>query len=199
MTATEIIQKLKQTFNELQNSNPTAQPSGATTPQKKEEPQKTKMAKLADGTEVEISELIVGGIVTQNGTPMPSGEYTLEDGTTIVVGDNGAITQIAPPQTSENAKPSTDPTLDMAKKLMMSTEEFQKFQTLANDKFASYETKFADFEAKLDKATRFIGELLNLTQTLAETPTGQPDPSIKGANNFGAESKKEANFDILFS
>lgn len=196
MTAIEIIQKLKQTFSELQNGNSPATPSGATTPEKKPDAQSTKMAKLKDGTEIEITDMVVGGIVSMNGTPCPAGEYTLEDGTILVVGDNGAIAEIKP-SASPVVPPS--PEEEMAKKLMMSNEEFLKFQTLANDKFAQYETKFADFEAKLEKATRFIGELLNVTQTLAQTPTGQPDPSVRGTNNFNADSKKEQSLDILFS
>jgi hypothetical protein len=43
-----------------------------------------------------------------------------------------------------------------------------------------------------------IEGLLNLTQTLAESPTGTPDASIKTNNNFKAE-KKEMSYDILFS
>jgi hypothetical protein len=151
-------------------------------------------AKLVDGTEIEVTEMGVGGIVTINGTPAPVGDLQLEDGTILTVGDNGAITVI---------EPSAPMTEDMAKKLKME-EVFNAFQTSTNQKFSdyeakftAYETKFADYEAKLSKATQVIEGLLNLTQTLAETPTGVPDASVKSSANFKEEKKQ--SYDLLFS
>jgi len=43
-------------------------------------------------------------------------------------------------------------------------------------------------------------QLMNLTQTIADTPTGTPDSSVKTANNFATEvEKKEKSYDILFN
>lgn len=197
MTATEILKKLKQTFNELQKQ-------GTEIPKTQDEKQNVKMmsSKLADGTEVEITDMVVGGIVTMNGSPVPVGEYTLEDGTKIVIGENGAITEIesATTETQEPVVPE-----DMAKKAQMNyQEEFSKFQTSTSQKFstyeakfASYEQKFSDYEARLTKATKVIEGLLNLTQTLAETPTGIVDESVKSSSSFSSE--KEFSYDVLFS
>jgi len=175
MTPKEIIEKLRLTFNELVNA-PAAEPVALST------------YKLVDGTEVEITELVEGGIVTIMGVPAPIGDHKLEDGTTITVGDNGAITAIVPAEVMPEEPPMQE---DM-------TAKFSAFEATTNEKFASYEAKFADYEAKLQKATKVIEGLLNLTQTLAETPTGVADPIVKTTNNF-KEEKTEKNYSVLFN
>lgn len=182
MTPKEIIEKLRLTFNELVNT-PAAGPVALST------------YKLVDGTEVEITELAVGGVVTIAGNPAPVGDHKLEDGTTITVGDNGAITAIVPAE----AMPEEVVVEEDLKKKEKMEELFEAFQSTTNEKFASYEAKFADYEAKLQKATKVIEGLLNLTQTLAETPTGVADPIVKTTNNFKQEEKTEKNYSILFS
>ena len=192
MEAKEIIAKLRETFNELVSGAAAPAPAPEM-PETPEMVQPTK-AKLVDGTEIEVTEMGVGGIVTIQGTPAPVGDLQLEDGTTLTIGDNGAITAIVP------VAPMTE---DMAKKLKME-EVFNAFQTSTNQKFSdyeakftSYEAKFADYEVKLAKATNVIEGLLNLTQTLAETPTGVPDASVKSSANFKEEKKQ--SYDLLFS
>ena len=178
MKATEILQKLKEQFAEL-----VAQPT-----QTKME---TITTTLKDGTEVEVTALEVGGIVTIAGVPAPIGEHTLSDGTMIVVGENGAITEIKPME--EETPPMVE---DMSAKfstLENSTKE--KFASY-EQKFANYESKFAEYESKLNKATQLIEGLMNLTKTLAESPTGTPDVATK--NNF-TETKKTKDYSILFS
>jgi hypothetical protein len=153
-------------------------------------------AKLADGTEVEISELSVGGIVTIAGVPAPVGDHTLEDGTVISVGDNGAITAIVP---SADAPAMVEDMGNMDKKKMGMEEIFSAFETSTNEKFASYEAKFADYEAKLSKATKVIEGLISLTQTLSETPTGTPDPIVTKTNNFKSEEAPKKDYRGLFN
>ena len=139
--------------------------------------------KLKDGTEVEITALEVGGIVSINGQPAPAGDYTLDDNTVITVGDNGAITAVVPTPSMEE---------EMKKKMFA-------LETSTNEKFASYESRFADYEAKLSKATKVIEGLLQLTQTLAEQPTGTPDPITNPATKFSAETEVKNKYKMLFS
>jgi hypothetical protein len=177
MTTKEILEKLKLTFAEL------VAPAPETAP---EMVQPTKV-KTKDGVEVEVSEMGVGGIVTIQGQPAPVGDLTLEDGTVLSVGDNGVITAIVP------AEPMVE---DMTKQMQ---NKFNAFETATNEKFSAYEQKFADYEAKLSKATKVIEGLLSLTQTLAEQPTGVPDPVATGKNNFAKTEKVEKNYSLLFS
>jgi hypothetical protein len=178
MNTKEILEKLKLTFSELV--------SGAEVPAETAPEMVAPIkAKLKDGTEVEITELGVGGVVTIAGQPAPAGEHTLEDGTVIVVGDNGVITEMKPAQGAPMVE-------DMSAK-------FSAFESATNEKFSSYEAKFADYEAKLSKATKVIEGLLSLTQTLAEQPTGIPDPVVIGKNNFSQTEKPTKNYSLLFS
>lgn len=197
--AKEIIAQLRQTFNELVKNAEVPQPPADSAPVAA-----PIVAKLADGTEITISEMIVGGMVTQNGQPMAPGNYTLEDSTVIIVGDNGVIIEIvtAAPAAPATEPPATEPPADNVPADMVNqlTSRFQKFENQANEKFKVYENKFADYEARLIKATKVIEGLLNLTQTLAETPTGNPDPAIRGSQIFNANrDKTDFSFDILFS
>lgn len=179
MNTKEILEKLKLTFSELVN--------GSEYPETAPEMVAPIKAKLKDGTEVEVTELGVGGVVTIAGQPAPAGEHTLEDGTVIVVGENGVISEL---------KPVTPVVEDMGKDMK---EKFSAFEIATNEKFSAYEAKFADYEAKLSKATKVIEGLLSLTQTLAEQPTGTPDPVVTGKNNFSQTEKKEKNYSLLFS
>ena len=167
MTTSEILSKLKVVFNEMMN--PTIQSVQLIS------------ATLQDGTAVEVTALEVGGIVTINGTPAPAGEHILSDGTVIVVGENGAITEIKPAMPEEPAMQE-----DMKKKMKME-EMFEAFQSSTEEKFKAYESKFAEYENKLNNAYKVIDVLNQLTQKLAETPTGTPDVSVKQVNTFSAQ------------
>lgn len=179
MNAKEVIEKLRIVFNQI--TNPVALID----------------ATLKDGTPVQVTELVVGGVVTINGQPAPAGEHELSDGTKIVVGDNGVITAIMPME----EEPAIEIEVEGKKEEDMNSR-FSSFESMTNEKFASYESKFAsyeqrfaDYEAKLNKASQVIEGLLNLTQSLAEAPTGVPDSSLK----FDEQKPKTKSYDILFS
>lgn len=178
MKAIEVLERIREVFNEI---NKPVQPVAMMD------------AKLQDGTMVQVTELAVGGIVTINGVPAPAGEHTLEDGTTIVLGDNGAIMEIKPKVETEVE--IEVPEMEMASKFAafenMTTEKFSGYEA----KFSAYEQRFAEYEGRLTKAMQVIDGLLNLTQTIASAPTGQPDASVK-PQQF-SEVKK--SYDILFS
>ena len=178
MEAKEIIQKLRITFNEL--VNPT-------------QPLAFIKAVLMDGTEIEVTEMAVGGIVTIMGVPAPMGEHQLQDGSVIVVGDNGAITEIKAAQIEEVAPVMEDMSAKFSAFESATNEKFSSYEV----KFSAYETKFADYENKLNKANQVIDALLTVTATLAETPTGTPDAAIKTNTQFKEE--KKVSYDILFS
>ena len=185
MKAKEIIENLRLAFNEMVNQTE----------------QKFMDAMLKDGTKVQVTELAVGGVVTIEGIPAPTGEHILEDGTTIVVGDNGAITEIKP------AEPTAEVEIEVeGKKEEDMTAKFSAFETSTLEKFNSYEEKFkqyeqrfADYELKLSNAQKVIGLLKDLTQQLADAPTGEVDEAVKSSNTFSAKEKKQFSYDILFS
>lgn len=180
MKAIEVLERIREVFNEI---NKPVQPVAMLD------------AKLQDGTMVQVTELAVGGIVTIEGVPAPAGEHTLEDGTIIVVGDNGAIMEIKPKAESEIEIEIEAPEMEMASKFAafenMTSEKFSSYEA----KFIAYEQRFAEYEGKLSKYMQAMETLMNLTQTLASAPTGQPDAAVK-PQQF-SEVKK--SYDILFT
>lgn len=174
-TPEQILQKVKQFFADL-----TGDPN-----KPKDVPVTMSKAKLMDGTEVEISELTVGGTVMIAGNPAPIGEHTLEDGTKIKVSDNGVIEEIEAAD-----MPPAPPVVDEM------GAKFSAFETATNEKFAAYEQKFANYEAKLSKAEKVIEGLMQLSQTLIESPLAKPDAAVTQPNNFVADKPKDKKADL---
>lgn len=182
--AQSILNKVSMFFAELvgdQMTSASGDVSGVVAPVKMME------AKLKDGTIVEVTELMVGGIVTIEGMPAPVGEHILEDGTTIVVGDNGAIMEIKP-ATEEVANPAI-PEEPIGQEDM--SAKFAAFESATNEKFAAYEDKFAAYEVKLTQANKVIEGLMQISKMLVEAPQAQADSSVKNSNAF-SEVKRDA-------
>jgi len=120
--AQTILDKVSVFFAELVGAVDMPQVSG--------EPAAVKMmeAKLKDGTIVEVTDLAIGGIVTISGAPAPVGEHELEDGTMIVLGDNGVIMEIKPKAEA--------PSIELPIVEDMSAK-FAALETSTNEKFAS--------------------------------------------------------------
>ena len=180
--AQTILEKVQQFFVELvkEDQSFAVAPEMAPVSGTPEMAVKMMDAKLADGTMVQVTELAVGGIVTIEGMPAPVGEHKLEDGTIIVVGDNGAIMEIKP-ATTEEVAPVVE---DMSAK-------FAAFENATNEKFAAYEEKFAQYETKLTQANKVIEGLMQISKMLVEAPQGTPDASVKTSNAF-ADQKLDA-------
>lgn len=183
--AQTILEKVQQFFVELVKEDqsfadaPKMEVSG--TPDVAEV--KMMEAKLKDGTMVQVTELAVGGVVTIEGVAAPMGEHELEDGTIIVVGDNGAIMEIKPKM--EDSPVMEEPVVeDMSAK-------FAAFESATNEKFAAYEEKFAAYETKLTQANKVIEGLMQISKMLVEAPQGTPDASVKTSNAF-AENNNDA-------
>lgn len=166
MNATEILQKLKLALMDH------PMPSGEV---------KTKMisAVLKDGTEITVDKLEVGGIVMIGLEPAPVGEHILDDGTKIVLIDNGVIESIDPPEILIKA---ADAELAMEARFAKIEESTNEKFSAYEGKFTLYESKFADYELKLNKANTVIEGLLGLTQLLVEQPTTTAD----AAASYGA-------------
>jgi uncharacterized short protein YbdD (DUF466 family) len=183
--AQTILEKVQQFFVELVKEDqyfadaPVMEVSG--TPEAA--PVKMMEAKLKDGTIVEVTELAVGGVVTIEGVPAPVGQHELEDGTIIVLGENGAIMEIKPKMQDE-VEVEVPVVEDMSAK-------FAAFESATNEKFAAYEEKFAAYETKLTQANKVIEGLMQISKMLVEAPQGTPDASVKTSNAF-ADQKNNA-------
>ncbi len=170
--AQTILDKMSVFFAELVGAEEMPKASG--------EPAAVKMmeAKLKDGTIVEVSELAIGGIVTIDGAPAPVGEHELEDGSKIVLGDNGVIMEIKPK--TEEIEIEVPVVEDMSAK-------FAAFETSTNEKFAAYEEKFAAYELKLSQANKVIEGLMEISKMLVEAPQASADQSVKSSSSFASQ------------
>ena len=135
---------------------------------------------LADGTEVEVSELAIGGIVTVAGAPAPAGEHTLSDGTKIVVDEMGVITELTP----ATATPAP---------VDLNAERFAKIELAQIEQ----SKMIAAFDAALKSNTEVVSQLLDIVDRLAKAPTA--DPATTPAQNFATQEpvNKSEKFENL--
>lgn len=154
MSITETLNKIKALFSSLP------------------EPEiKLSQYKLMDGTEVEISSLEVGGIVTINGMPAPAGIHSLEDGTTIEVDDSGTIVNINSQDNTQNSE------------MVMSEQQIQeKFNEMFSAKQedinkiveAKYSTQIQEMSETIAKQKEAIEQLLSLVDKISKTSASDP-------------------------
>lgn len=185
MEAKEILQRVKEFFNEL--TAPAPAPAAPAAPVQMSE------YDLKDGGKVSIDKLEAGGTVMIDGAPALPGELELADGTKLVIAENGVIAEVMAGGTPETPEV---PELDMGSKFAafetLAQGKFQEYET----KFAAYESRFADYEVKLSKATKVIEELLKLSTLLADAPAAPADPVVKAPAGFKEQKKVP---EILFS
>lgn len=128
---------------------------------------------LKDGTTmVNITDLKVGGMATTAGAPCAPGEYELQDGTKISVGEGGVITAVTPGGAA--APPQF-------------AKEFADITT----KLTSYEQRFTTFDATmgeikvaLKKSDDTMRAMAAIVEELAKLPTATPAaaPTVSAFN-----------------
>ena len=151
---------------------------------------------LKDGTEVYIDKLEVGGVVTiESEAPAPAGEHELADGTVIVLGEGGVISEIKPAPAPEMA-PEAAP----VEAAVLPAQNF-------DEKFASYDAKFSALEventnlkASFAKADEAIKGLFELVEKLVKEPTTEPSEPVKNGFKFGKQiDNKEEKLQSLIN
>lgn len=131
-------------------------------------------AKLADGTSIytSASDWTLGAdIYTKDdqGTSVPlmAGEYTLEDGRTITVGEDGKVAEIA----------------DASQSMDMSTADLLKAIETLSSRVAALEGQNSELLSKLSKAeadnVTKATELSSIKNELAEVKSSAAAPSVK--------------------
>lgn len=153
---------------------------------------------LKDGTEVYIDKLEVGGVVTieqETMTPAPAGEHELADGTVIVVGEGGVISEIKPAPA-----PEMQPEAAPVEAAVLPAQNF-------DEKFAAYDAKFSALEeentnlkAAFAKADEAIKGLFELVEKLVKEPTTEPSEPVKNGFKFGKQiDNKEEKLQSLIN
>lgn len=188
MTAKEIIQKAKALFaGELPPAAPLAAPALAA-PVAPPAPA-GKPYKLEDGTDIVINQAgeipAVGDVVLIAGAPAAAGVITLEDKSTITVGEGGVISQVsgAEPVTQDlSTAPVVAPPVVQAPvqaPVQMSAPITADEFTALIEKF--WEKKEAEQKAvadaakgMLEKHEATISSIFEAVEKLAESPTADP-------------------------
>jgi len=144
---------------------------------------------LKDGTPVKVDRLEVGGVVMVNDAPAPAGEHELADGTKIVVGEGGVITEV---EAAEVAPEMTD----YSNQFAAIDEKFTAYET----KFSEQATQLQEFAAKFEKANNTINSLVELVGKIIETPTADSvtgDKSQFNTHKTGTKADKVKNLAAL--
>lgn len=114
-------------------------------------------AKLKDGTEISYDKLEEGGVCTIGDAVAPAGDYELEDGSIVSVGDEGVITSVKPveeaaaeeepvvePEEPEEPNELETKIMDLEKRIAQLEEMLLGFSTQMN-------TMKTDFSAQIEE------------------------------------------------
>jgi uncharacterized protein YuzE len=191
MNAQEAILKIKALFED--NAAPVKEDEVI---EPKVEETKVEMAEysLMDGTKVEISALEVGGLVTIEGQPAPTGDHELMDGTEITLDENGKITAIEVKVVE--ASPEVDTEVEAGadykdKKMQEMAEQFEaKIAQLVEAKNVS-DAKVLDLENKVKQGFAQVAELIEaLSNTPSEDPIKKPNSFNEFVNTKGIKEQR---------
>ena len=126
-------------------------------------------AKLKDGTEISYDKLEEGGVCTIGDAVAPAGDYELEDGSIVSVGDEGVITSVKPvEETAAEEEPVVEP------ETPEETEEPSELETKVLDlekRIAQLEEMLAGFSTQMSTMkTDFSAQI----ETIANAPAAEP-------------------------
>lgn len=152
---------------------------------------------LADGTKIMIDKLEVGGKVTlEDGSPAPTGEHELADGSKIVLAEGGVIAEIMPKEVEDKVEVEIESKEDEEKK--KEEEEMKKKIAEMEGKFSAYETSFSalksDYEglkAAFGKQSEAMQGLISLVDTLVNVPSQAPAEVPNSFKKHSAETKAD--------
>lgn len=188
-----LLAKIKQLFNQVEN------------------PQQFATYKLKDGTEISVDKLEAGGVAKVGDAFLPVGEHVIETGETLVVGENGVITEVkavaAPPDevdmtTPEGMKKAYDKfavgtpeeRIANAETLLKALMEYsfgwqlREVQEKANREAAMkvYTDTLKATESTVATQSALMKQMFELMTELAGMPAGDPPPPTKRKFSFGS-------------
>jgi len=146
---------------------------------------------LTDGTIVKFDKLEVGGIisvVTPDGeVPAPVGEHELEDGTIVVVSEEGVIAEVKMVEVT----PEEEVAVEMSEEGEEVAVEEEVVAEPQLDKFAEiseqFNSKLAEVESKVDLLNDVTKKLVEFMDAFAKVETAQETQAPKNA--FSAQNK----------
>ena len=193
MNPVELLQKVKALVFEGQM--PAEKPMGDM-PKAEDKKKEFSGYTLKDGTEVYIDKLEVGGVVTiESEAPAPAGEHELADGTVIVVGEGGVISEVKPAPAPEMA-PEAAP----VEAAVLPAQNFDEKFAAYDAKFSALEVENTNLKAAFAKADEAIKGLFELVEKLVKEPTTEPSEPVKNGFKFGKQiDNKEEKLQSLIN
>jgi hypothetical protein len=146
---------------------------------------------LADGTIVSFDKLEAGGklsVVTTDGEiPAPIGEHKLEDGTIVVVLEEGVIAEIKAPEMEEEEVAAETMAEDAAEEVVMEDTPSMDVALEIAKLDEALSLKIADLSTKVDMLNEVSEKLVEFLETYAKQPMAAETQAPK--NVFYAQNK----------
>lgn len=172
-TAKEMFTAFKQKFLDGAPAAAVAPPPAVIPPAPAAAQPLAKDYTLKDGTTmINISDLKVGGMAMSAGAPCAPGDYELQDGTKITVGEGGLITAVTPGGANGTPPPQ------FAKEFAEITGKLTAYE----QRFTAFDTTLAEVKAAFAKQDQVLRGMAAIVEKLAELPTATP-AAVPGAFN----------------
>jgi len=146
---------------------------------------------LADGTIVSFDKLEVGGklsVVTPDGEiPAPVGEHELEDGTIVVVLEEGVIAEIKAPEMEEEEVVAETMAEDVVEEVVMEDMPSMDVALEIAKLDEALSLKIADLSTKVDMLNEVSEKLVEFLETYAKQPMANETQAPKNA--FHSQNK----------
>lgn len=141
---------------------------------------------LADGTIVKFDKLEAGGmisVVTPDGEiPAPVGEHELEDGTIIVISEEGIISEVKLVAEEEDEN-EIEVEVEMLNEVVVEDNQADKFAEISEQ----FNSKISDLEGKINLLSDVTTKLVEFMDAFAKVETAEESHSPK--NTFAAQTK----------
>lgn len=141
---------------------------------------------LADGTVIVVpdEEPWTGkSITTEEGSPLPPGEHTLASGRTVVVGEDGNVSEVREPEAkTEQEEPANEEDMKLKAELETAQARIKELESAlqaTSDGKTKAEAKAKSFENKMNTELKALSEKLAKIENTTVGDTTPPDKGVK--------------------
>lgn len=159
-------------------------------------------AKLQDGTNISYDKLEIGSNFlirtdAETSVPAPAGEYVLEDGTIVIVGDDNLITEVKMPETT--ADEYTDPNETVEEKPEDIEEPDEKEMRIAacEDKIKKLEEAMTMLLGSFSAMSDEFSAQSEKIEEIAKAPAAEPVHFTKQIEETKTETTAEKRLKVL--
>lgn len=157
---------------------------------------------LADGTIVKFDKLEAGGqisvVLADGEVPAPVGEHELEDGTIVVVAEEGVIAEVKMPELVEeevvvSEEMSADP--EEGEEEVSAEPQPDRFAEITE----AFNTKVAELESRIANQDQALKQLVEFMEALTQKETAKETQAPKNSFMAQTKSSKDSSYAKLQS